>query len=151
MPAPPIWRGPAAALAMLGDEQAPEGLGAMRGVAIAFRGRDDRALHQDVPRAGEGLGIVETGLIGQGSDQRPDICEVADARPPQLVLRRHLEQDVDERTALELSAAEPAVEHVEDREQPLLRRRATFAGAGFDPVPSPELLAPLQEREHELV
>ena len=62
-----------------------------------------------------------------------------------------LEQDVDERAALEIVAPEPLVEHVEDREQLLAGLRCPPLDLGFQPVLGPQLLAALEEREHEVV
>src|SRR5581483_1312092 len=72
-------------------------------------------------------------------------------RPAELVTLRQLEQHVDEGARLEVGAVEPLVEEVEDREQALSGRPAAAARLGLDPPARPALLAPLEEREHEVV
>lgn len=63
----------------------------------------------------------------------------------------HLQQNVAERTALEVLAAEPLVEQVEDREQTLLRGRAASPRLVLYPLLGPSLLPALEERDHEVV
>ena len=62
-----------------------------------------------------------------------------------------LEQHVDERATVEAVLVEPLVEDVEDREQALLRSRPLVPRAGLDAPARPDLLAALEERDHELV
>src|SRR5204863_1675961 len=57
----------------------------------------------------------------------------------------------DEGTALEVLAAEPLVEQVEDAEQVLFGSLAAPAGLRFDPAKGPTVLTLLQERKHEIV
>jgi hypothetical protein len=85
-------------------------------------------------------------------DERTDLREVARARAVQLALRvGDLQQDVDERAALEVVALEPLVEDVEDREQSLAGIDGSPLDCALKPVPGPALLAALEEREHERV
>ena len=98
------------------------------------------------------LGIPQLGLLGERLDDRADCCQVIGARLPDRGLPVvHLEQDVDERAALEVVFLEPLVEEVEDREQLLFRGLSAAPGLRLDPVPRPKLLALLQERQHEVV
>nr|WP_233552605.1 hypothetical protein [Jiangella rhizosphaerae] len=62
----------------------------------------DAARSGTVPRSGEALGVA------------------------------HFQQDVDERASVEVIAAEPGVEHVEDRQQPLLGGGAEAFGLRLD-------------------
>ena len=62
-----------------------------------------------------------------------------------------LEQDVDERAALEVVAVEPLVEDVEDREQLIPRSGTSPKRLGLDELPRPALLAPLEKGEHEIL
>jgi hypothetical protein len=50
--------------AVVVDQAATHRLGPLRGVEVALSRRDDRSLHQDVPRVSEGDGIAETGFLG---------------------------------------------------------------------------------------
>jgi len=56
-----------------------------------------------------------------------------------------------EGAGLEVVAAEPVVERVEDGEQLLLRGRAAAFGLGLDPIERPELLASLEKSDHQIV
>ena len=137
---------------VLVDEEGANRLGALGRVAVSFGGLDDRAFHQDVPGEGKADGIAETGLFGELAHDRADVLEVDGARGTDGVLEvGGLEQNVDERAALEVVLAEPLVEGVEDREQSLFGGGAAAPGLGFDPLARPELLAPLQESEHKVV
>ena len=62
-----------------------------------------------------------------------------------------LEQDVDERAALEVIALEPPVEYVEDREQPCGRVLGALLDFMLEPVLGPELVAAFEECEDECV
>src|SRR5437660_1056799 len=52
------------ALSVLIDELACHRLAAPRGVDVALGCDDDRALHQDVPRAGERIDVAQAGFLG---------------------------------------------------------------------------------------
>src|SRR2546426_162641 len=90
--------------AVLVDEEAGHGLGALRGFTITLGTLDDRALHQDVPRERKRGRVAETRLLGEGVHDRADVLEVegARARKGVVIAAAELEQDVDERTALEV-------------------------------------------------
>src|SRR3954447_3441256 len=126
-------------------------LRALGGLAVALGGGDDRALHEDVPLTGEGLGVVDAGLLGEPAQERPDRLEVADARLADRALGLDdLEHHVDERAALEVRLAEPAVERVEHREQALCGAAAATRLA-LEPLVRPALGAAVEEREDQLV
>lgn len=50
--------------AVLRDEHAGHRLGSLRGLCIALGCDDDRALHEDVPRARERLDVAQAGFLG---------------------------------------------------------------------------------------
>jgi hypothetical protein len=54
----------AEALSVLLDELACHRLAAPRGLCIALGCYDDRALHEDVPRARERIGFAQAGFLG---------------------------------------------------------------------------------------
>jgi hypothetical protein len=98
------------------------------------------------------FGLAQPGLLREPADDGADVCEVNGAGPADRGLAVvHLEQQVDERAPLEVLALEPLAEEVEDREQLVLGRVAASARLGFHPVLGPDLLALLQEGEHEVV
>jgi hypothetical protein len=67
------------------------------------------------------------------------------------VIGTHLEHDVDEGAGLEVLAAKPLVEHVEDRQQLLLRSGAAALRPRLDEPPGPELLPALEKGEDQIV
>jgi hypothetical protein len=69
-----------------------------------------------VPGARELLGLAKAGLVGQGAHHRADVLEMVDAGLAGRMPVAQLEQDVDEGAGLEVVAAEPLVEDVEDGE-----------------------------------
>ena len=104
--------------AVLFDESPAHRLCALGSLEIALGGSDDGALHQDVPRAGEVVDIDQAGRFGAPTEDRADVVEVADAGLPGRMSGTQLEQNVDERAAVEvLTVLEPVVKHVEDRQQ----------------------------------
>src|SRR5262249_26945058 len=62
------------------DQQASHRLAPLSRLRVALGRRDDRALHQDVPRARKRLGITQTGLLGKAPDQPANPLQVEDAR-----------------------------------------------------------------------
>jgi hypothetical protein len=63
------------------------------------------------------LRVVDFRLFGEPENDGTNVLEVRGARPSDRVVQiGDLEQDVDERAALEVVAVEPLVENVEDRE-----------------------------------
>lgn len=106
----------------LAQEQRTDLSCASGGFAVAFAGGHDRALHEDVPGAGEALGVGDPRLVGQPLEEGPDPCQVHDGGCAHRAGRVGcLEEDVDERAALEVLSVEPLVEDVEDREEPVAR------------------------------
>ena len=77
----------------------------------SFGGGDDGALHQDVPRPGDAVGVAQAGGFGALAHDRADVVQVLDARPvghPSPSARC-------ERATIEvLTLSEPVMEHVED-------------------------------------
>ena len=127
---------------------------ACAGIVVALGGGHDAALHEDVPLAGEGVGLVggHAGLLGEVGHVGADRGQVLDARLVHRVLGvGDLEHHVDERAALEVLAREPLAEDVEDRQQPARRRVGAGLRLGLQPRARPALLATLEEREDELV
>ncbi len=55
------------------------------------------------------------------------------------------EQYVDERAALKMLGAKPAVEDVEDGKEPLCRIRRALFDFVFEPIPRPHLFAPIEK------
>ena len=55
---------------VLFDEGAGHVLGAVRGLEVAFGGGDDGALHQDVARPGEAVGVAQAGGFGAFAQDR---------------------------------------------------------------------------------
>lgn len=135
---------------MLGDELACHRLGSPRGIRIAFRGSDDRALHQDVPGLRELARPRQAGFHGQLAHQGADRAQMIDAGLSEPMGGTHLQHDVDERARLEVIAVEPFVEHVEDGQQPPLRG-SRAAGTGLHRRERPDRLAALQEGKCEVV
>jgi hypothetical protein len=74
---------------------------------------------------------------------------VRDARVADRTFGAHLEENVDERAALEVVPMKPLVEHVEDGQQALSGRGSAPPGLGLDELARPAMLAALQEREDE--
>jgi len=99
----------------------------------------------------KGHGIAQAGLAGEPADDGADVLQVPHAGPARRMLDAHLEEDVDERARLEVLAAKPIVEDVEDRQEAVLWRGATTLGPRLDELPGPKLLPALEKREHELV
>jgi hypothetical protein len=93
----PVWWS-----AVLTDERARHRLAPLSRARVACGGRNDRALHPKPARAGERFAATQA-----------------------RVLREALEQELDERAAVEVAALKPLVEDVEDGRQLLLRGRAT--------------------------
>ena len=62
-----------------------------------------------------------------------------------------LDQRVDEEAALEVVAVEPLGEDVEDGKQAFLGRAGALLDRGDEPAFGPELLAPVEDGERELV
>jgi hypothetical protein len=79
-----------------------------------------------------------------------DSANVSGSSTPASAARRATTERMYSRWA-EVVAMEPLVEDVEDGEELLARGRAAPARFGFDELPRPALLAPLQEREHEIL
>src|SRR5438105_9614129 len=93
------------------------------GESVPLASGDDRPFHQDVPLTREDIDLPDTGTRSQVRQEDPDIGEMDRACLSHRVARvEHLEQDVDERAALEVIPLEPFVEDVEDGKQ--LRRWA---------------------------
>ena len=82
-------------------------------------GRDDRPLHEDVPRPCERLGVAEAGLVGQSSRGRRGWSrDAGQASLAGRALRAHLEQHVDAAsTPRRYRDRKPLVEEVEDGQQ----------------------------------
>src|SRR5215216_2728041 len=134
------------------DQCAAHRLRAPRCIPITLAGGDDGALHQDVPRVGERRGVAEARLGRECRQERPYVREVQRARTAdRMIPVGPLEQDVDERAALEVVAVKPLVEGVEDREQLLLGRLPAAPRLLLDPLPRPQVLPLVEEREHEVV
>ena len=101
---------------------------AQSGLSVAFGGGDDGALHQDVARPGEAVGVPQAGGFGALAQDRADVAQVLDAGLSRGVSGTQLDQHIDERAAVEvLMLLEPVVEHVEDGQQLL------FGGAAAQP------------------
>ena len=104
------------AVAVLRDQQAAHRLGAPGGVDIALAGRDDRALHQDVPGVRELLGVAQAGLARQPDDDRADVCQVLGAGSPAALVRSFISSSTLMNEQPSNSSREPLVEEVEDRQ-----------------------------------
>jgi hypothetical protein len=105
-----------------------------------------------VPLAGERVAVLDPGLLGQAADERADPLELADRGQAHRALGLgDLDHDVDEGAALEVLLAEPVRERVEDCEQALGRGAAAALGLRLQPGARPELLAPLEEGEDQVV
>lgn len=57
-------------------------LGALGRVEVTFGGGDNRALHEDLPGAREGLGVAQAGLVGPLARDGADVVQVAHAAWP---------------------------------------------------------------------
>jgi hypothetical protein len=138
-------------LAVLVDEQEGHRLASLRGVGVALAYGDDRALHEDVEEcARDSVSRRTASSARRRTNER--ICSRSQMlASPAGCSGAEVEQDVDERARLEVFAVKPLVEHVEDREQPLLGVSAAADSAGFDEALGPALFPEVQEREHELV
>ena len=86
------------------------------GLRIALGRYDDRALHEDVPRARERIGVAQAGFLGQAAHDRPELLEMPNAGASCRMPRAEFEQYLDERARLEVVAMEPLVEYVEHGE-----------------------------------
>ena len=106
---------------MLFNQEATERLRAFRRVAVALGSLHDRALHQDVPGEGEGVGVAQPGLEREVANDGADVLEVVGARAADGVGEAAELERCDKGAAFEVVAMEPLVEQVEDREQLLLR------------------------------
>src|SRR5690242_6147555 len=126
-------------------------LGAFGGQDVAFGGRNDGALHQDVPSACELISAFQPGFLCQLLDVAPDPGEVADAGFPQRMLTSHLEQDVDEGARLKVLPREPVAEYVEDGEQLHLGGVSPAPGVGDDQVNGPDLVSKREECKNQIV
>jgi hypothetical protein len=105
-----------------------------------------------MPRVGERLRVGQVCLFGERAQDRADLLQVDCARPTYRMLSvGSLEEDVDEGAALEVVLAEPFVEDVEDRQQLLLGCGAASFGLCLEPLVRPQLLAAVEESEHEVV
>ena len=108
-----------------GEQQRSQLARAGAGIVVALGGGHDAALHEDVPLAGEGVGLLggDAGLLGEVGHVGADRGQVLDARLVHRVVGvGDLEHHVDERAALEVLAREPLAEDVEDRQQAPGRR-----------------------------
>jgi len=95
---------------VLFNQEAAERLRAFRRVAVALGGLHDRALHQDVPGEGEGVGVARSGLEREVTDDGADVHEVVGACAADGVAEvAELKQSVDEGAAFEVVAVEPFV------------------------------------------
>src|ERR1700732_1746580 len=105
------------------DESPAHRLSAVGSLKIALGGTDDRALHQDVPRTGEVVNIDQAGRFGAVTQDLANVVEVPDAGLASRMSDTQLEQNADERAAVEaLMFLEPVVKHIEDRQQLFLGR-----------------------------
>jgi hypothetical protein len=105
------------------DESPAHRLSAVGSLKIALGGSDDGALHQDVPRPGEVVDIDQAGRFGALTQDRANVVEVPDAGLASRMSDTQLEQNADERAAVEvLMFLEPVVKHIEDRQQLFLGR-----------------------------
>jgi hypothetical protein len=77
----------------------------------------DRALHQYVPFPGEGIGVADSRLGGDGLDIAADVRQVIDGGLVDRILPViNLYESGQERAALKIRLAEPLGECVEDRQ-----------------------------------
>ena len=60
------------------------------------------------------------------------------------------EQHIDERAALEILGAEPAVEHIKDREQLIDRIRRATLNLGLEPIPRPDFFTTIEKRNRQI-
>ena len=105
-----------------------------------------------MPATREVVRILDAGFHGELLEEPPDLCEVLHRRLPNRALAIvHLEQDVDERAALEIVLLEPVVEHVEDGQEPVFGKRGALLDLPLEPIACPPLLAQAQELDDELV
>ena len=92
------------------------------------------------------------GSSGELGEELPNPLQVCTRFDVQRVLGvRMFEHHVDKRATLELGAAEPGVEHVEDGQQLLARIRAPPLDLTLKPPPGPDLVPTLRERQHEVL
>jgi hypothetical protein len=89
-------------------DQAPSHpLGSFGGVGVTFGGLDDRAFHQDVPRARELFWLAQTCLLGESLHDGADVRYVLDACLTGGAGGAQLEEHVDERACFEVLAVKP--------------------------------------------
>src|SRR3954451_16034154 len=137
---------------VVGEQQRAELARPRRGLPIALGGGHDAALHEDVPLAREGVGLLYPSLLRQAGDEAADLRELAHALAAHRAARVvELEHHVDERAPLEVLAREPLAEDVEDGQQLLRRRLRALLHRLLQPGARPALLAPLEEGQDEVV
>ena len=99
-----------------------------------------------------GVRILDPGLLRKPGEEAADLRQVVHAGLAHRVAGLgQLEHHVDERAALEALDREPLAERVEDRQQPAAGRGRAPLDLGLQPGARPELLAPLEERQDQLV
>jgi hypothetical protein len=116
---------------------------------VTFCGRNDRPLHQNVPRAGKLFRITQPRLLGQRFEVAADPGQVADTGLTQGVFRAHLKKNVDESAGLEIVALEPVTEYVKNSQQAPLGRAAPAPCLGNDQIDGPDLVAECKESENQ--
>ena len=93
------------------NQEATERLCAFRRIAVALGSLHDRALHQDVPGEGEGIGVTQSSFEREVAHDGADVLEVVGACAADAVVEvAELEEDVYEGAAFEVVAVEPLVE-----------------------------------------
>lgn len=77
-------------------------LGALGRVEVTFGGGDNRALHEDLPGAREGLGVAQAGLVGPLARDGADVVQVAHAGLADGARGAKLQEHLDERTGVKV-------------------------------------------------
>src|SRR5438105_6430417 len=122
-----------------------------RRIEISLAGADHRALHQDLPGAGEETRIPDPRFRGQLLEKFADVGEVLRRGAPRRVAGRIFQQNLHERAAVKSVGSKPIGEEVERREQPLARRARPPADLRLQPLDRPQSLPLLEEGSNELL
>ena len=126
-------------------------LGLQGSLTVALSRGDRAALHEHVPDIAEHRPILDVRPGRQVAHEGAYLRQMAGRRDMQWIVGLILEQHVDEGAALEVLDLEPIVIRIEDRQQPLLGIGGANADFTNQPILGPQGLAPIEEREHEVL
>src|SRR5207237_7372227 len=92
------------------------------------------------------------GALGENAQEDPDVAQMTNGRQPRRAVSLDgLQQQVDERAALEVLALKPLVEDGEDRQQAFAWVGGVLLDLGLEPLLGPELLASLQKGQDQVI